>query len=99
VDKWLLSGREAWWLIGKETGCLSGRESWCAGLLIVYQTVVLQTRVQIQSIYLMYSIVVLPSVSLVLENIGFIYSFYVYDCNRPLATILRQRRCSLMYVY
>jgi hypothetical protein len=32
-----------------------------------------------------------------LENIGFVYPFYVYDGNRPLAPILRQRRCSLMY--
>ncbi len=32
------------------------------------------------------------------ENIGFIYpSMYVYDHNRPLAPIVRQRRCSLMY--
>ncbi len=40
---------------------------------------------------------VLPSASLILDNIGFIYPFYVYDCNRPLAPILRQRWCSLMY--
>jgi hypothetical protein len=38
----------------------------------------------------------LPSASLILENIGFVYPFYVYDC-RPLAPILRQRPCSLMY--
>jgi hypothetical protein len=37
---------------------------------------------------------VLPSASLVLENIGFVY---VYDCNRPFTSILKQRRCSLMY--
>ncbi len=40
---------------------------------------------------------ILPSANLVLENIGYIYPFYVYDGNRPLAPILRQRRCSLMY--
>ncbi len=43
------------------------------------------------------SISVLPSANLVLENIGFVYPFYVYDGNRPLASILRQRRCSLRY--
>jgi hypothetical protein len=32
-----------------------------------------------------------------LEIIGFIYPFYVYDGNRPLTPILRQRQCSLMY--
>ncbi len=37
-----------------------------------------------------------PSVSLVLENIGFVYPC-VYDCNRPIAPILIQRRCNLMY--
>jgi hypothetical protein len=31
------------------------------------------------------------------ENIGSVNPFYVYDGNRPLAPILRQRRCSLMY--
>ncbi len=31
------------------------------------------------------------------EIIGFVYPFYDYDGNRPLALILRQRRCSLMY--
>jgi hypothetical protein len=35
---------------------------------------------------------VLPSASLVLENIDFVYPFYVYDYNRPLAPKLRQRR-------
>jgi hypothetical protein len=30
-------------------------------------------------------------------NIGSVYPFYVYDGNRPLAPILRQRRCCLMY--
>jgi hypothetical protein len=32
-----------------------------------------------------------------LENIGSAYPFYVYGGNRPLAPILRQRRCSLLY--
>jgi hypothetical protein len=32
-----------------------------------------------------------------LEIIGFEYPYYVYDGNRPLAPILRQRWCSLMY--
>jgi hypothetical protein len=32
-----------------------------------------------------------------LENIGSVYPFYVYDGNRPLAPMLRQRRWSLMY--
>jgi hypothetical protein len=32
-----------------------------------------------------------------LENIGSVYPFYVYDGNRPLAPILRQRRGSLLY--
>jgi hypothetical protein len=40
---------------------------------------------------------VLPSANLVLEIICFAYPFYVNDCNRPLAPILRQRRCSLIY--
>jgi hypothetical protein len=31
-----------------------------------------------------------------LENIGSLYPFFVYDGNRPLAPILRKRRCSLM---
>jgi hypothetical protein len=43
------------------------------------------------------TVTVLPSANLVLENIGFVYPFYVYDCNRPLAPMLRQKRCSLMY--
>jgi hypothetical protein len=38
---------------------------------------------------------VLPSANLVWENIGSVYPFY--DGNRPLAPILRQRRCSLLY--
>jgi hypothetical protein len=42
-------------------------------------------------------VTVLPSASLVLENIGFVFPFYVYDRNRPLAPILRQRQYSLMY--
>jgi hypothetical protein len=32
-----------------------------------------------------------------LEIIGPVYPLYVYDCIRPLAPILRQRWCSLMY--
>jgi hypothetical protein len=40
---------------------------------------------------------VLLSANLVLENIGFVYPFYAYDGNRPLAPILRQRWCSLLY--
>ncbi len=32
-----------------------------------------------------------------LEIIVFVFPFYVYDGNRPLASILRQRQCSLMY--
>ncbi len=32
-----------------------------------------------------------------LEIIGFVYPFFVYDGNRPLTPVLRQRRCSLMY--
>ncbi len=32
-----------------------------------------------------------------LEIIGFVYLFYVYDGNKPLAPILRQRQYSLMY--
>ncbi len=43
------------------------------------------------------TVTVLPSANLVLENIGFVYPFYVYNCNRPLAPMLRQKRCSLMY--
>jgi hypothetical protein len=42
---------------------------------------------------------VLPSANLVLENISFVYPFYVYDCNRPLAPILRQRWCLVYDVY
>jgi hypothetical protein len=42
-------------------------------------------------------IIVLPSANLVLENIGSVYPFYVYDGNRPLATIPRQRQCSQLY--
>jgi hypothetical protein len=40
---------------------------------------------------------ILPSTNPVLENIGSIYPFYVYDGNRQLTPILRQRPCSLMY--
>ncbi len=40
---------------------------------------------------------VLPSANLVLENIGFVYPFYAYEGNRPLAPVLRQRQCSLLY--
>ncbi len=32
-----------------------------------------------------------------LENIGSAYPFYVSDGNRPLAPLLRQKWCSLMY--
>ncbi len=32
-----------------------------------------------------------------LENIGSVYPLYAYDSNRPLAPILRQRWCSLLY--
>ncbi len=32
-----------------------------------------------------------------LEITGSVYPFYVYDGNMPLAPILRQRQCSLMY--
>ncbi len=32
-----------------------------------------------------------------LEIMGSIYPFYVYNGNRPLAPVLRQRLCSLMY--
>jgi hypothetical protein len=42
-------------------------------------------------------ITVLPSANPVLENIGSVYPFYVYDGNRPLAPILRQKLCSLLY--
>jgi hypothetical protein len=38
-----------------------------------------------------------PLLLYVLENIGSVYPFYVYDCNRPFAPILSQRWCSLMY--
>jgi hypothetical protein len=46
---------------------------------------------------------VLPSASLVLENIGFVYPFYVYGRNRPLVPVRellgRVRNVVLMNVY
>jgi hypothetical protein len=54
-------------------------------------TVVLDTKLLIMTVN------VLPSAKMVLENIGFIYPFFVYDGNRPLAPILRQSQCSLLY--
>jgi hypothetical protein len=38
-----------------------------------------------------------PLLALWLGEYWFRISCYVYDCNRPLAPILRQRRCSLIY--
>ncbi len=51
----------------------------------------------VQSYYNPSTVPVLPSANPVLENISSVYPFYVYDGNRPLAPILRQRRCSLLY--
>ncbi len=41
-------------------------------------------------------VIVSPSANPVGEY-GSVYPFYVYDVNRPLAPILRQRRCSWLY--
>jgi hypothetical protein len=38
-----------------------------------------------------------PLLLCLLEEYWFLLSRYVYDRNRPLAPIIRQSRCSLMY--
>ncbi len=48
-------------------------------------------------LYWFYLVTVLPFADLVLEIIGFVYPFYVYDGIRLLAPILRQKQCSLLY--
>jgi hypothetical protein len=59
--------------------------------LTKYQHALLNTNIQ----YLIEHCLALREPGL--ENIGSGYAFYVYGGNRPLAPILRQRQCSLLY--
>ncbi len=75
---------------------VAARLSLMPGMLNVYEVM---TTVIARFLWWIHvcDVLVLPSANLVLEIIDFVYPFYVYDGNRPLAPILRQRRCSLMY--